>query len=138
MSINAVFHICMQEKYVVQKLVARRICPNCGENYNIAHIMEGSVRMPALLPQKPGVCDKCGTKLMHRPDDVKDRIQERFAHYREKTDPLIAYYKATGRFFMVDGRPDASEVTRQIMEIIDGEVLDGEMAPVNRVGNTLA
>ena len=49
-------------------------------------------------------------------------------HYRAKTDPLVEYYKKTGRFHQVDGRPPAAEVTRQLMALIDGEELEGDMA----------
>jgi len=116
---------------VLSRLTGRLMCPNptCTEIYHV----------DSRPPQVKGFCDKCATKLMHRPDDVKEKIQERFAHYREKTDPLIQYYKGTGRYFQVDGRPEAQEVTRQIMEIIDGEDMEGEMAPANKVaGNTSA
>jgi adenylate kinase len=126
----SVIEIAADPDHVLSRLLGRLMCPSptCTEIYNAQ----------SRPPKVAGFCDKCGTKLMHRPDDVKEKIMERFSHYREKTDPLIAYYKGTGRFFMVDGRPDASEVTRQVMEIIDGEELEGEMAPVNKAGKTLA
>jgi adenylate kinase len=126
----SVIEISADPEQVLARLLGRLMCPSptCTEIYNVQ----------SRAPKVEGFCDKCGTKLMHRPDDVKEKIQERFAHYREKTDPLIAYYKGTGRFFLVDGRPDAVEVTRQIMEIIDGENLEGDMAPATKVGETLA
>jgi adenylate kinase len=126
----SVIEIAADPDHVMSRLLGRLMCPSptCTEIYNAQ----------SRPPRVEGFCDKCGTKLMHRPDDVREKIQERFVHYREKTDPLVAYYKGTGRFFLVDGRPDAAEVTRQIMEILDGEDLEGEMAPVNRAGKTLA
>ncbi len=72
------------------------------------------------------------------PTIVKEKIQERFVHYREKTDPLVEYYKKTGRFFLVDGRPPAAEVTRQLMEIIDSEDLESTVTPVNKARKSLA
>jgi adenylate kinase family enzyme len=60
---------------------------------------------------------------------VVDKIRERFVHYRAKTDPLVEYYKKTGRFRQVDGRPPAAEVTRQLMALVDGEELEGDMPP---------
>jgi hypothetical protein len=40
----------------------------------------------------------------------------------------VEYYKQTGRFRQIDGRPPAAEVTRQLMALIDGEDLEGDMA----------
>jgi len=118
----SVIEISADPEHVMSRLLGRLMCPSptCTEIYNVL----------SRAPKTEGICDKCGTALIHRPDDVKDKIQERFAHYREKTDPLVAYYKNTGRFFLVDGRPPAAEVTRQLMQIIDSEDLEGEMAPV--------
>jgi adenylate kinase len=118
----SVIEIAADPEHVMSRLLGRLMCPNpiCTEIYNVH----------SKVPRVEGFCDRCGSALMHRPDDVKEKIQERFAHYREKTDPLVGYYKGTGRFFLVDGRAPAADVTRQIMEITDGEEMEGEMAPV--------
>jgi adenylate kinase len=126
----SVIEIAADPEHVMSRLLGRLMCPSptCTEIYNVL----------SRAPKVEGFCDKCGSKLMHRPDDVKEKIQERFVHYREKTDPLVAYYKGTGRFFLVDGRPPAAEVTRQLMEIIDGEDMEGDLAPVDKAGKTRA
>jgi adenylate kinase len=126
----SVIEIAADPEHVTSRLLGRLMCPNpvCTEIYNVH----------SKTPKVEGFCDKCASALMHRPDDVKEKIQERFVHYREKTDPLVAYYKETGRFFLVDGRKPAAEVTRQIMEIIDGQDMEGDLAPVNKAGKTRA
>jgi adenylate kinase len=113
-----VIEIYADPEHVLSRLLGRLMCPNCTEIYNVHS------RMPKIV----GVCDKCGAVLVHRPDDVREKIEERFVHYREKTDPLVEYYKKTGRFRQVDGRPPAADVTRQLMTLIDGEDLEGDMA----------
>jgi adenylate kinase len=126
----SVIEIAADPEHVMSRLLGRLMCPSptCTEIYNVL----------SRAPKVEGVCDKCGTALIHRPDDVKERIQERFVHYREKTDPLVEYYKNTGRFFLVDGRPAAAEVTRQLMEIIKSEDMESDMAPVNKAGKSRA
>jgi adenylate kinase len=125
----SVIEISADPEHVMSRLLGRLMCPTCTEIYNVL----------SRAPKAEGICDKCSSVLIHRPDDVKEKIQERFVHYREKTDPLVEYYKKTGRFFLVDGRPPAVEVTRQLMEIIDGEDMEGEMAPVvDKAGKFLA
>lgn len=118
-----VIEISADPEHVMSRLLGRLMCPNpdCTQIYNVH----------SRVPKVDGVCDKCGSELMHRPDDVMEKIQERFVHYRAKTDPLVEYYKRTGCFRQVDGRPPAAEVTRQLMALIDGEDLEGDMtAPV--------
>jgi adenylate kinase len=127
----AVIEISADPENVMSRLLGRLMCPSptCTEIYNVL----------SRAPKVEGICDKCGSALIHRPDDVKEKIQERFMHYREKTDPLVEYYKNTGRFFLVDGRPPAVDVTRQLMEIIDSEDMEGDMAPVvDKAGTSLA
>ena len=127
----SVIEISAEPEHVMSRLLGRLMCPSpiCTEIYNVL----------SRAPKAEGVCDKCGSLLIHRPDDVREKIQERFVHYRDKTDPLVEYYRGTGRFYQVDGRPHAAEVTRQLMEIIDGGALEGDVAPVNKTGKgTLA
>ena len=115
-----VIEISADPDYVMSRLLGRLMCPSpaCTEIYNIH----------SRTPKVEGVCDKCGARLVQRPDDVTEKIQERFVHYRAKTDPLVEYYKKTGRFHKVDGRPSATEVTRHLVALIDGEELEGDMA----------
>jgi adenylate kinase len=107
----AVIEIGADPEAVMSRLLGRLMCPECTEIYNVK----------SRAPKQSGVCDKCGSTLVHRPDDVREKIEERFVHYRAKTDPLAAYYKKTGCFFLVDGRPPSADVTRALMAIINGE-----------------
>src|SRR4030095_1209897 len=115
-----VIEISADPEHVMSRLLGRLMCPNpvCTQIYTL----------PSKAPTVEGFCDKCGSALVHRPDDVMEKIQERFVHYRAKTDPLVEYYKKTGRFRQIDGRPAAAEVTRQLMALIDSEDLEGDMA----------
>jgi len=80
---------------IIRKISGRRICKQCGENYNVEHISEDKFDMPPILPKVPNVCDKCGAvgSLIQRGDDRQDVVQERMEHYRAQTEPLIEYYR---------------------------------------------
>jgi adenylate kinase len=123
-----VIEIAADPAHVMSRLLGRLMCPTCTEIYNVR----------SRVPKVDRLCDKCGSALVHRPDDVRDRIEERFLHYRAKTDPLVEYYKKTGRFHQVDGRPPATEVTRQLMALIDGEEVEGHMAAPKMRKGTIA
>jgi adenylate kinase len=80
------------DKVIIEKILARRTCEKCGEIYNIADIRFGKVNMPPVLPKKPGICDKCGGKLVSRSDETEKIIKDRLDVYRKETQPLIDYY----------------------------------------------
>lgn len=80
------------------KMLARRVCADCGKGYNIADIQEGDLCMPPLLP-KPSDCDVCHGKpnLVQRDDDKEAVVTERLKIYQAETAPLIDYYGKQGK-----------------------------------------
>ena len=61
-----------------------------------------------------------------RPDDQEEIVRERLRVYREKTEPLIGYYRERGLLREIDGFRPVSEVTAQLLGAlgVPGEVLD--------------
>ena len=53
--------------------------------------------------------------LRKRGDDVEEVIQERFREYREKTVPLIGYYRERGLLYQIDGHLPIEKVTSQML-----------------------
>lgn len=106
--VDIVLNFIWPRDLLIQKLSARRVCRKCGWIYNIADIRHGDLHLPPLLPEKEGICDKCGGELYQRDDDKEDVISERLVVYDEQTKPLIQYYKKKGKLKDVDllGSPD--------------------------------
>jgi adenylate kinase len=96
LKVDVVVNLLLSEDILLEKALARRICRNCGNIYNIADINRDGIKMPALLPRKPGVCDKCGGELYKRDDETEEVIKDRFKVFRNQTEPLIAYYRKKG------------------------------------------
>jgi adenylate kinase len=96
LKVDVVINLLLAEDILLEKMLARRICRNCGNIYNIADINRDGIRMPALLPKKSGICDKCGGELYQRKDENESVIRDRFRVFREQTEPLIAYYRKKG------------------------------------------
>eukprot|EP00455_Lapot_gusevi_P057638 TRINITY_DN9870_c0_g1_i4.p1 TRINITY_DN9870_c0_g1~~TRINITY_DN9870_c0_g1_i4.p1 ORF type:complete len:167 (-),score=26.40 TRINITY_DN9870_c0_g1_i4:43-543(-) len=88
-----VLHLFTRRDLLIRKITCRRVCEKCGANYNVAHIMEGDIRMPALLPKREGLCDKCDGKLVQREDDKLETVQKRLDLYSETTEPVVDYYR---------------------------------------------
>ena len=98
--IDAVINLDMPDRFLIRKLVARRICKSCGDIYNVTGINEiyNGIHfiIPPMLPKHDMKCDKDGGDLIQRDDDQEDVINERLAVYKKQTRPLIEYYKEKG------------------------------------------
>ncbi len=85
-NIDLVIVLEVSEEVIINRLSNRRICRECGEIYNLR----------SLPPKEEGVCDKCGGELYQREDDRPEVIRNRLGEYRERTQPLIDYYRKKG------------------------------------------
>ena len=61
-------------------------------------------------PQKEGICDKCGGKLIQRNDDNEQTVKNRIAVYNDFTSPLVEYYEKAGKLIKIDGAKTPEEV----------------------------
>ena len=95
---------------VTDRLAGRRSCEHCGATYHVRYNR----------PKVDGVCDRCGSELRQRPDDVEAVIAQRLKAYREQTAPLVARYRKTGRLVEVDGRGRPDEVFGRIAAVVTG------------------
>ena len=95
------------------RLLGRLMCPACGEIYKVY----------SNAPSHQGVCNRCGAALVRRSDDREDVIHERLKSYREDTMPLVDYYQRVGNYYEVNGTQPIPQVTKDIMDILDGEEL---------------
>ena len=86
--------------------MGRRVCPICNTNYNVAHIDRDGYYMKALLPKKsPHHCDHDGAHLVIRDDDKENIILERMEIYKEKTEPILDYYRGKSETIVIDFEP---------------------------------
>jgi adenylate kinase len=97
----------VSEDEVLRRLGGRRTCEqNPGHIYHLEFDP----------PKQEDVCDIDGGKLLVRDDDKPEVIKNRLAQYKEKTEPLTAYYEERGILNHVDG----SESPDQVEEAIHG------------------
>lgn len=109
--IDVVIEIQVPREDLVARLSGRRVCPTCGSVYHIE----------ADPPKTQGVCDKDGTPLGQRDDDMPHAILRRLELYDEQTAPLLAHYEARGIVTRVDGNAPIDEVTDVILAAVSEE-----------------
>jgi adenylate kinase len=76
----------------MRKLTSRRICSDCGDNYNLADIRDSVYDMPPMLPKRPGQCDACDGKLIQRIDDYPDTVLNRLEIHANTEGKLLDFY----------------------------------------------
>jgi adenylate kinase len=95
---------------LVKRIAGRRSCPECGSVFNV-------YMNP---PASEGVCDKCGSELVHRADDNPDTVRNRLNVYREQTEPLIRFYEdREGVMARIPGEGSVEEIQRGIWEVLE-------------------
>mmetsp|Transcript_6279 Transcript_6279/g.13114 ORF Transcript_6279/g.13114 Transcript_6279/m.13114 type:complete len:107 (-) Transcript_6279:89-409(-) len=77
-------------------MLGRRICRECGGNFNVRDIDEGGFIMPPTLPDPPCACDQY-VNWMRREDDTEDVIERRIADFHSETNPVVDLYKSAGK-----------------------------------------
>lgn len=80
----------LREEALLAKCLGRRICSECGGNYNVACIdIKGDddtprMYMPPLLPPP-----NCESKLISRADDTEEVVKERLRIYNKMVKILL-------------------------------------------------
>ncbi|CAI9091032.1 OLC1v1025949C1 [Oldenlandia corymbosa var. corymbosa] len=102
-NIDLVINLKLREEALLAKCLGRRICSECGGNYNVACIdiegENGSPRMymPPLLPPP-----NCESKLITRSDDTEEVVKERLRIYNEMSRPVEEFYRSRGKLLEFD------------------------------------
>ena len=95
-------------KVIIQRLSGRLICPKDQTIYHIKN----------LPPKKDGICDKCGSKLIHRKDDTPEVIKERLEVYKKNTQPILDHYGKLGIIKTIDASKALDEIIKDILAVI--------------------
>ncbi|KHN09464.1 Putative adenylate kinase 1, chloroplastic [Glycine soja] len=123
--IDLVVNLKLQEEALLAKCLGRRICNQCGGNFNIASISvkgengrPGMVMAPLLPPAH------CMSKLIARSDDTESVVKERLRIYNEKSQPVEGFYRSRGKlleFELPGGIPESWPKLLQALNLDDYE-----------------
>jgi adenylate kinase len=106
--IDGVIHLDLPDEEVHRRVLARRLCRNCGMDYNlIAH-----------RPQEENRCDVCGGVLVTREDDTEEALAARLRDYHSKTNPVLDIFQRKEFVVTVDARADKVTVQNGIRKAL--------------------
>lgn len=102
-----VFLINISNKEAVWRLTKRRICKKCKEIVPFV----GEFR-------KIKKCPKCGGELVQRSDDTIDSVKNRLKWFRTDVQPIVNYYRKTGRLIKINGEQSIEGVFQDILKAL--------------------
>lgn len=102
--IDAVIYIDVPDEVVMKRALARRICSQCGLDYNLIHHR----------PETDGVCDVCGGTLAAREDDTEETLKHRLDEFTTQTKPTLDLFERKELVVKVDGRGSPEQVQAAI------------------------
>jgi adenylate kinase len=102
--IDGVIHLDLPDSEVRRRVMARRLCADCGLDYNL---IDNS-------PRVPGQCDSCGGDLVTREDDTAEALAVRLREYHQKTNPVLDIFRRKEYVVTVDARPPKEQVQQAI------------------------
>ena len=105
--LTAAILIEVSDDEVVRRLGGRRTCAN-------GHVFHVEFDPPA----NDDRCDVCGSELTVRDDDKPEVIEHRLVQYRDKTEPLVAWYDERGLLERVDGAKAPDEVYEDVRALL--------------------
>jgi adenylate kinase len=102
--INGVIVLELPDEDVMRRVLARRLCGQCGLDYNLM----------AHRPKVTDVCDVCGGPLVVREDDNPEALAARLRDYHEKTRPILELFERKEFVARVDATRPVNEVQEEI------------------------
>lgn len=97
----------ISNKEAIWRLTKRRICKKCK---NILPFV-GEFR-------KMKKCPECGGQLITRSDDNISSVKKRLAWFKKEVQPIINYYRKTGRLVKINGEQSIEDVYKDILKAI--------------------
>jgi adenylate kinase len=91
------------DEAILERVTGRRSDPVTGHVYHVVF--------------DPPPADVAG-RLIQRPDDTADVLQQRLAEYHSKTAPLIPYYERRGVLAKIDGGGSMADVRQRILDVL--------------------
>lgn len=99
----------ISNKEAIWRLTKRRICKKCERI--IPYV--GKFR-------EMRNCPKCGGRLIKRADDTVAGVKSRLNWFKTDVQPVINYYRKTGRLIKINGEQSIEDVFKDILKTLKG------------------
>jgi adenylate kinase len=93
---------------LISRLTGRRICEKCGEPFHVEY----------LAPKVPGVCDRCGGKLIQRSDDSENVVRRRLEVFASQNGALLDYYRSKNRLHEFQADMQVDRIQQHLLQLL--------------------
>lgn len=108
--LSKVYYIDTPDSVMLERANDRLTCINCHASYTKSNFKKPIIH---------GICDKCSSQLVNRPDDSLDLMLKRINIYKERTLPLLNYFIDSGvNVIRVDGMAPLSEFVNKKVKVL--------------------
>ncbi|XP_073001926.1 probable adenylate kinase 1, chloroplastic [Typha latifolia] len=121
--IDLVVNLKLREDVLLEKCLGRRMCSQCGGNFNLACIdVKGENGQPGMYmaPLLPPA--HCMSKLITRSDDTEEVVKNRLRIYNDMSQPVEDFYRNRGKileFELPGGIPESWPKLLQVLNLED-------------------
>lgn len=105
--LDKIIFIDIDKDIALKRVTGRLMCKNCNEIYN--------KYVDNLENNK---CKVCGGSLYTRDDDKIETYENRYKLFKEKTMPVVEYYKKMNNFYLISNNGTFDEMKSQIDNIM--------------------
>jgi len=108
-ALDAVLFFDVTTETIFERVMNRVTCSQCAKSFAIGLHLEA----------QKSQCPECGGALIRRGDDTPAALEQRIVEYREKTEPLVAYYRSRGLLWTLKGAERPEGVFAEVVSILE-------------------
>lgn len=105
LKIDKVIFIDVDFEAIIKRLSSRKSCSNCQGTF-----IESEC--------KNNKCPVCGSEVFTRDDDKPEVIKKRLETYKNQTEPVVNFYKNTGKMVTINGNQSIDKVYKDIYKAL--------------------
>lgn len=106
--LDKVLFIDIDKEIAEKRITGRLICPSCNNVYN-----------KYFDKIELNKCNNCSSDLIKRSDDKLSTYEKRYKTFKEKTIPLLDYYKERDLLFTISNNGEISETYNKVDKVIN-------------------
>ena len=103
--VDLVIYVDAPKELLIKRMSARRFCPNCRAGYS-------------MLFRESTKCDKCGSQIVQRDDDVPEAINKRLEIFYSNIEPILNFYKQKNILQTLDNSKELPDAYSNLEKII--------------------